>query len=218
MHRHIPTAILLLLMIVLFVAMDETLLPQLLTALAVDVGEPRAALRQGVVLEDICHVMEQSRHCKEHLRRCRSTLPFQKALRVAVPMLRRPGQPLDALLFVTLDHLPLEQQLPQQILRMEIAALGRSIQPADLFQERHAVAPELQFHFTAHTVGGHDLACFQILLHRYLLFPLSVSLALDSSPDRETLGTKRTLPLAAKASPIRRGGIAQQRRRGFVLL
>ena len=38
MHRHIPTAILLLLMIVLFVAMDETLLPQLLTALAFDVG------------------------------------------------------------------------------------------------------------------------------------------------------------------------------------
>ena len=49
MHRHIPTAILLLLMIVLFVAMDETFLPQLLTALAVDVGEPRAALRQGSV-------------------------------------------------------------------------------------------------------------------------------------------------------------------------
>ena len=90
------------------------------------------------------------------------------------------------------------------------AALGRSIQPADLFQERHAVAPELQFHFTAHTVGGHDLACFQILLHRYLLFPLSVSLAPDSSPNREALGTKRTLHLAAKASPIRRGGIAQQ--------
>ena len=33
MHRHIPTAILLLLMIVLFVAMDETLLPQLLRRL-----------------------------------------------------------------------------------------------------------------------------------------------------------------------------------------
>lgn len=64
MHRHIPTAILLLLMIVLFVSMDETFLPQLLTALAVDVGEPRAALRQGVVLEDICHVMEQPRHRK----------------------------------------------------------------------------------------------------------------------------------------------------------
>ena len=109
MHRHIPTAILLLLMIVLFVAMDETFLPQLLTALAVDVGEPRAALRQGGVLEDICHVMEQSRHCKEHLRRCRSTLPFQKALRIAVSLLRRLRQPLDALLFVTLDHLPLEQ-------------------------------------------------------------------------------------------------------------
>ena len=81
MHRHIPTAILLLLMIVLFVAMDETFLPQLLTALAVDVGEPRAALRQGVVLEDICHVMEQPRHGKEHLRRCRSTLPLKGTAR-----------------------------------------------------------------------------------------------------------------------------------------
>ena len=111
-------------MIVLFVAVDETFLPQLLTALAVDVGEPRAALRQGVVLEDICHVMEQSRHCKEHLRRCRSTLPFQKALRVTVSLLRRLRQPLDARLFVTLDRLPLEQQLSQQILRMEIAGLS----------------------------------------------------------------------------------------------
>ena len=70
MHRHIPTAILLLLMIVLFVSMDETFLPQLLTALAVDVGEPRAALRQGVVLEDICHVMEQPRHRKKYLQMC----------------------------------------------------------------------------------------------------------------------------------------------------
>ena len=50
MHRHIPTAILLLLMIVLFVAMDETLLPQLLTALAVDVGRQSGgiALRCGI--------------------------------------------------------------------------------------------------------------------------------------------------------------------------
>ena len=42
-------------------------------------------------------------------------------------MLRRPGQPLDALLFVTLDHLPLEQQLSQEILRMEIAGLSGGI-------------------------------------------------------------------------------------------
>lgn len=152
MHRHIPTAILLLLMIVHFVSMDETFLPQLLTALAVDVGEPRVALRQGVVLEDICHVMEQPRHGKKHLRRCRSTLPFQKALRVAVPMLRRPGQPLDALLFVTLDHLPLVQQLPQQILRMEIAGLGGGI---DVI---HGLAGITSYRFTlqiflAQTVG-----------------------------------------------------------------
>ena len=71
--------------------------------------------------------MEQSRHCKEHLRRCRSTLPFQKALRVTVSLLRRLRQPLDARLFVTLDRLPLEQQLSQQILRMEIAGLSGGI-------------------------------------------------------------------------------------------
>lgn len=127
MHRHIPTAILLLLMIVLFVSMDETFLPQLLTALAVDVGEPRAALRQGVVLEDICHVMEQPRHRKKYLRRCRSTLPFQKAPCVAVSLLRSPGQPLDALLLVLVDDLALKQQLPQQILRMGIPRLGGGV-------------------------------------------------------------------------------------------
>ena len=156
MHRHIPTAILLLLMIVLFVAVDETFLPQLLTALAVDVGEPRAALRQGVVLEDICHVMEQSRHCKEHLRRCRSTLPFQKALRVVVPMLRRPGQPLDALLFVTLDHLPLEQQLPQQILRMEIAGLGGG---ADVI---HGLAGIPSYRFTLQIFLAQTVGCIVV--------------------------------------------------------
>ena len=107
MHGHIPATILLFLMVILLVAVGETFLSQLLTALAVDVGEPRATLRQGVVLEDICHVMEQPRHRKEYLRRCRSTLSFQKALRVAVPLLCRQGQPLDALLFVTLDYLSL---------------------------------------------------------------------------------------------------------------
>ena len=101
-------------MVILLVTMGKALLPQLLTALVVDVGESCAALRQGVVLKDICHVMEQPRHCKEHLRRCRSALPSQKTLCVAVPLLRRLGQPLDTLLFVSVDHLPLEQQLPQQ--------------------------------------------------------------------------------------------------------
>ena len=114
-------------MIILLVAMGEALLPQLLTPLTVGMDEPCAALWQRVVLEDIRHVVEQPCHRKEYLRRCRSTLPFQKALCVAVSLLCRQGQPLDALLFVTLDHLPLEQQLPQQILRMGIPGLGGGI-------------------------------------------------------------------------------------------
>ena len=110
-----------------FVAMGEAFLSQLFTEFTVGMDEPCAALRQGVILKDICHVVEQSRHCKEYLRRCRSTLPFQKALRVTVSLLRRLRQPLDARLFVTLDRLPLEQQLSQQILRMEIAGLSGGI-------------------------------------------------------------------------------------------
>ena len=111
-------------MVIRIVAMGEALLPQFLTPFAVNVGESCAALRQGVVLKDIRHVVEQPRHRKEHLRRCRSALPFQKALCVAVSLLRCHGQPLDALLFVPLDHLPLKQQLSQQILRMGIPGLG----------------------------------------------------------------------------------------------
>ena len=70
-------------MVILLVAMGEALLPQLFTEFTVGMDESRAALRQGVILEDIRHVMEQPRHRKEHLRRCRSTLSFQKALRVS---------------------------------------------------------------------------------------------------------------------------------------
>ncbi len=44
------------------------------------------------------------------------------------------------------------------------AALCRRVETARLFEEIHAVAPQLQLHFAAHTVGGDDLACFQILL------------------------------------------------------
>lgn len=80
---------------------------QFLMPLVVDVGEPCAALRQGVILEDICHVMEQPRHREKHLRRCRSILPVQKALRVAVSLLCRQGQPLDTFLLVTVDYLSL---------------------------------------------------------------------------------------------------------------
>ena len=94
-------------MVILLVAMGEALLSQLFTEFTVGVDESRAALRQGVVLKDIRHVVEQPRHRKEHLRRCRSALPFQKALCVVVPLLCRQGQPLDALLFVPLDYLSL---------------------------------------------------------------------------------------------------------------
>ena len=100
-------------MVIRIVAMGEAFLLDLRTELAVNMREACAALRQGVVLEDIRHVVEQPRHRKEYLRSCRSTLPFQKALRVAVSLLRRHGQPLDALLLVLLNHLTLEQQLPQ---------------------------------------------------------------------------------------------------------
>ena len=65
MPRHIPTAILLLLMIVLFVSMDEAFLSQLFTEFTVGMDEPGAALRQGVILKDICHVVEQPCHRKE---------------------------------------------------------------------------------------------------------------------------------------------------------
>ena len=94
-------------MIILLVAMGKVLLSQLFAEFTVGMDESCAALRQGVVLEDIRHVVEQPRHRKEYLRRCRSDVPFQKALRVAVPLLCRQGQPLDTLLFVTLDHLSL---------------------------------------------------------------------------------------------------------------
>ena len=47
------------------------------------------------------------------------------------------------------------------------AALCRGVETARLFEEIHAVAPQLQLHFAAHTVGGDDLACFQILLHKF---------------------------------------------------
>ena len=45
-------------MVILLVTMGEALLSQLFTEFAVGMDEPRAALRQGVVLKDICHVME----------------------------------------------------------------------------------------------------------------------------------------------------------------
>ena len=121
-------------MIVLLVAVGEAFLPQLFTEFAVGMDEPRAALRQGVLLKDIRNMVEQSCHCEKYFRRCRSALPFQKTLCVAVPLLRRLGQPLDAFLLVLVDDLALKQQLPQQILRMGIPSLvgglpSRSVSP-----------------------------------------------------------------------------------------
>ena len=72
-------------MIIHLVAVGNALLSQLFAEFTVGVDESRAALRQGVVLKDICHVMEQPRHRKEHLRRYRGILPLEKALRIAVP-------------------------------------------------------------------------------------------------------------------------------------
>ena len=70
-------------MIVLLVAVGEAFLPQLFTEFAVGMDEPRAALRQGVLLKDIRNMVEQSCHCEKYFRRCRSALPFQKALCVS---------------------------------------------------------------------------------------------------------------------------------------
>ena len=46
-------------MVILLVAMDEALLSQLFTEFTVGMDESRAALRQGVILKDIRHVVEQ---------------------------------------------------------------------------------------------------------------------------------------------------------------
>ena len=96
-------------MVIRVMAVGEAFLSQLLTALEVNMREACAALRQGVVLKDVRHVMEQPRHRKEHLRRYRSTLSFQKALRVAVSLLCRQSQPLDAFILVLVDDLTLEK-------------------------------------------------------------------------------------------------------------
>ena len=74
-------------------------------------------------------------------------------------------------------HLPLRADGDDLV---AFAALGRSIQAAHFLQERHAVAPQLQLHFTAHTMGRNHFARFKVLLHFFLLFNLSVSLALPS--------------------------------------
>ena len=96
-------------MVILLVAVGEAFLPQLFTEFTVGIDESCTASRQRVVLEDIRHVVEQPRHSKEHLRRCQSTLSFQKALRVAVSLLCRQRQPLDAFILVLVDDLTLEK-------------------------------------------------------------------------------------------------------------
>ena len=95
-------------------------------------------------------------------------------------------------------HLPLRADGGDVI---ALAALCRRIETACLFEEIHAVAPQLQLHFAAHTVGGDDLACFQILLH--ILAPVQpLSLAsLDSSPTEGSLWRRGKVFRYAKASP-----------------
>ena len=95
-------------------------------------------------------------------------------------------------------HLPLRADGGDVI---ALAALCRSIETARLFEEIHAVAPQLQLHFAAHTVGGDDLACFQILLHKFApVQPLSLA-SLDSSPIEGSLWRRDKALRNAKASP-----------------
>ena len=63
-------------------------------------------------------------------------------------------------------HLPLRTDGKDLI---RLAALRRRVQAAYFFQKIHPVAPKLQLHFPAHTVGGNNFSGFQILLHRFLL-------------------------------------------------
>ena len=156
-------------MVILLVTMGKALLSQLFTKFTVGMDEPSATLRQGVVLEDICHVVEQPRHRKEHLRRCRSILPFQQALCVAVSLLRRLGQPLDALFFVTLDDLSLEQQLSQQILRMGIPSLGGGV---DVI---HGLAGVPSYRVSLQIFFAQAVGCIVVSIVGGMLQPLNAS-------------------------------------------
>ena len=61
-------------------------------------------------------------------------------------------------------HLPLRTDGKDLI---RLAALRRRVQAAYFFQKIHPVAPKLQLHFPAHTVGGNNFSGFQILLHKF---------------------------------------------------
>ena len=159
-------------MIVLLVAMGEALLSQLFTKFTVGVDKSRAALRQGVILKDICHVVEQPRHSKEHLRRCRSTLSFQKALGVAVSLLRRQGQPLDAFLLVTLNCFPLKQQFSEQILRMGIPRLGGGV---DVI---HGLAGVPSYRFALQIFLAQTVGCRVVPVVGGVLQPLDTKLGI----------------------------------------
>ena len=63
-------------------------------------------------------------------------------------------------------HLPLRTDGKDLI---RLAALRRRVQTTRFFQKIHPVAPKLQLHFPAHTVGGNNFSGFQILLHCILL-------------------------------------------------
>ena len=51
-----------------------------------------------------------------------------------------------------------------------LAAVEGGVEPAHLFEERDAIAPEFQFHFAAHPMGRYNFSGFEILLHSLLLF------------------------------------------------
>ena len=95
-------------------------------------------------------------------------------------MLRRPGQPLDAILFVTLDHLPLEQQLPQQILRMEIAGLGGGV---DVI---HGLAGIPSYRFTLQIFLAQTVGCIVVSVVGGVFQPLDSKLGImDAGVIRE---------------------------------
>ena len=95
-------------------------------------------------------------------------------------MLRRPGQPLDALLFVTLDHLPLEQQLSQEILRMRISGLGGGI---DVI---HGLAGIPSYRFTLQIFLAQTVGCIVVSVVGGVFQPLDSKLGImDAGVIRE---------------------------------
>ena len=107
-------------MVVRLVALGDLLLPQLSEPLAVDLDAAGAGLGDGVVLEHPAHVIEQPRHRQHRVGRTLFLPVIQKVPGVFVPLLRRPGQPLNGLLLVPGHFLSHEVQLAQQVLGLSL--------------------------------------------------------------------------------------------------